>query len=354
MFPIAASIPYLFYFFFLLILTCYKKIKSRNQILFLLLLIAIVVFISYNGEYSDWRAYKAYTDNCRCIECTYFEPLFDLLTYVASQTIGFKLIPLVSFIMLFIVFIKINKFANNNLQYFILTLSIFLIFLPLYYGALRQSISFSFVLLSLLYFYDAKYFKSIFLVILAMGFHLSAIIIYLVFLIYLLIWKITYQNLKYFIIFLIISFLAGIVLMNIFYSDMAIIDSFNAGTRNAKVDRLKIMLLPIERTVILVMSIYIMNFFKHDKTFVYMALISISGALFYLVVYKYSLNTAGRITAFFRLADLFILYYFFKILFSRNKLNINTNHLNNISIVLIVLYSIIKYYFTIVSVGFFR
>jgi magnesium-transporting ATPase (P-type) len=162
MFPIAASIPYLFYFFFLLILTGYKKIKSRNQILFLLLLIAIVVFISYNGEYSDWRAYKAYTDNCRCIECTYFEPLFDLLTYVASQTIGFKLIPLVSFIMLFIVFIKINKFANNNLQYFILTLSIFLIFLPLYYGALRQSISFSFVLLSLLYFYDAKYFKSIF------------------------------------------------------------------------------------------------------------------------------------------------------------------------------------------------
>ena len=353
-FPIAASIPYILYFLFLIIVSGSKKFQSESQIFLLLLATSLLVFLSYHGEYSDWRTYKSYAETCTSIGCTYFEPFYDFITFVASQTVGFYLIPFISLVLIFMNFNLIKKYTKNNTEYFILTLSIFLVFLPLYYGALRQSRSFSFLLISFFYFFDKKYVKSLLFVIVAIGFHLSAIVISLVFIIYFYIWKISKENYKNFIFLLLVSYLSGIYLMQIFANEMAMIDSFNPGTLNATVDTTKSLLLPVERIIILIMGLYILYYFKEDKLFLYVSLFSITGALFYLIVYQYSLNTAGRVVAFYRFADVFIIYYFFKTLFSRNKYPINTNNINGIAIFSILLYSLIKYYFTIVSVGFFQ
>lgn len=354
MFPLAASIPYILYFIFLVTVLQYKRFRSKKQILFLLFLSSLLVFIFYHGEYSDWRTYKSYVESCTCTGCTYFEPFYDFITFLASQTIGFELIPFFSLFLIFINFYLLKKYVTNNTEYFVLTLSIFLVFLPLYYGALRQSISFSFLIFSFLCFYDKKYIKSFLLTVIAIGFHLSAIVISLTFLIYFLIWKISKNNYKFFVLLLISSYFIGIYLMQLFVNEMALIDSFNSGTQNATINGLKSLLLPAERLVVLLMGLYVLYFFKNNRLFIYISLLSIAGALFYLVVYKFSLNTAGRVVAFYRLADLFIIYYFFKILFNKNKKIIDTNNINSISIVFTIFYSIIKYYFTIVSVGFFR
>jgi len=353
-FPVAASIPYVFYILFLIIVSGFKKFKSKAQIFFLLFINSFIVFISYQGEYSDWRTYKSYAETCTHIGCTYFEPFYDILTFIASQTTGFYLIPFVSLVLIFINFSILKKYTNNNTEYFILTLSIFLVFLPLYYGALRQSISFSFLLISFFYFFEKRYIKSFLIAIIALGFHLSALVISSVFLIYFFVWKISKKNYKFFIFLLFLSYLSGVFLMQIFANEMAMIDSFNPGNRNAIVDTTKSVLLPIERIFILIMSLYLLYYFKDKKLFLYMCLSSITGALFYLVVYKFSLNTAGRVVAFYRLSDLFIIYYFFKIIFAKNKYAINTSNINGIAVLSIASYSLIKFYFTIVSVGFFR
>lgn len=355
MYPIAASIPYVFYILFLVVVSGFKKkFQSKNLIFFLLLINAFLVFISYQGEYSDWRAYKIYTDACNQIGCTYFEPFYDFITFIASQTIGFHLIPFFSLIFIFWNFNLLKQLTKNNTEYFVLTLSIFLVFLPLYYGALRQSISFSFLLFSLFYLYEKRYIKSLFVAIMAIGFHLSAIVISMVFLIYYFAWKASKKNHTLFIFLLFAIYLTGIFLMQLLVNELASIDSFNPGTSNATVDSLKSLLLPIERVFILIMGLYLLYYFKESKLFLYMGLASIAGALFYLVVYQYSLNTAGRVVAFYRLADLFVIYYFFKTVLAKNKNKINTSIINGIALLSIAIYSFIKYYFTIVSVGFFR
>ncbi len=353
-FPLEASIPYFFFIWFLSISLFYKKFQSKSQTLLLMLMISIIVLIIYKGVESDWKSYKEIVLNCNQLKCTHYEPLYDLLTYISSQTIGFYLIPFFSLFLILVVFVFIRKITINKTQYFIITLSIFFVYLPLYYGALRQSISFSFILISFYYFFKRKYYKAMLYTLISIGFHLSALIIIPLYLLYLVIWIIFKRNFLLFIILIIVSFFAGFILMTIFFDWFASIPKFNPGTLEATVDPVKLIILPVERIVLLLMSLYVLHSFRNNKLFEYISLLSITGALFYLVVYKFSLNTAGRTIAFFRLADVFVIYYFFKVLLSKNKRNINTFRINRIAILAIIFYSVIKYYFTIVRVGFFK
>lgn len=355
MFPIAASIPYFicFYFISLLLIAPYRKFKSKNQFLFLLFLASLIVFMSYKGEHSDWRTYREFVEICNGIGCTYFEPLYDLLTFIASKTVGFSLIPIFSLLLLFSVFLKLKEHVNNKSQYFVVVLSIFLAYLPLYYGALRQSIAFSFLLLGLLYFMRKKYFEGLLLAVISTGFHLSSIVILFVFIVYFFLWKISSSCFKFFLLLVAISYFGGLFLMSLLVSELAKMARFNVGTLGAVVDNTKSLVVPIERLIVLGMGLHVLYYFRNSKLFSFLSILSISGAIFYLIVYSYSLNTAGRVVAFFRLADVFTIYYFFKIALSRDRSNINTEKINKIALLGILTYSLIKYYFTIVSVGFF-
>jgi len=351
--PFVASIPYFFYFYFLVILIFFKRIKSKNQMLFLLFVVFLIVFIFYNGNYSDWRTYRRFVETCTCIGCTYFEPLYDLLTYISSQTVGFRLIPFVSLLLLFYFFVKLKKYILDSNIYFLLVVSITLIYLPLYYGALRQSIAFSILLFSLLSLQDKKYITSFMLLLISIGFHLSSIVIYFLVIIYFILWKISNKKFFLFIFLILGSFIIGLFILKQLTPYLSIIDSFNPGFRNATPNPLKLILLPLERLTILIFALYVLFYNKNNIIIEYLSIISIIGAVFYLVMYKFSLNTAGRVVAFFRLADIFIIYYFFKILLTKNKEYI-TSKFNNVAIIIVILYSLIKYYFTVVSVGFFR
>jgi len=353
--PFAASIPYFFYFYFLAILIFFKKIKSKNQILFLLFIVFLIVFIFYEGNYSDWRTYRAFVKTCTCIGCTYFEPLYDLLTYVSSQTIGFKLIPLVSLFLLFYFFVILKKYVLNSNMYVILILSISMAYLPLYYGALRQSIAFSILLFSLLSLQNKTYFTSFILFLLATGFHLSSIVIYFLVIVYFTLWKISNKNFFKFIFLIITSFILGFFILKQLMPYLSVIDSFNPGFKNATPNPLKLILLPLERFMILIFAFYTLFYNKNNRIIEYLSIISIIGSIFYLVMYKFSLNTAGRVVVFFRLADIFVIYYFIKIFVQKRYFELNYKEtLNNIALFCILIYSIVKFYFTIISVGFFR
>ena len=356
MFPLFASLPYFIFFFLFTILLFFKNIKNTQQWLNIIFLSMVLILFFYKGEYSDWRTYISYANSCNCLGCTYFEFGYDFLTFIAFQTIGFYLIPIVSLSLQYIALTKFKRLVQTKIQYVILIFSIFLVFLPLYYGALRQSISFSLILLGYIYFYQNKYFIAVLISFIAISFHLSAIIIIFFYLLYYLFFKLL--NTNKFIIFTILSYFIGIYLMNMIFDYIKIIESFNLGMLNTGIDStgLKAYLLPIERIIILIMSFYLLIKTNYqDKFFHNVILFGIIGAIFYLVVYKFSLNTAGRTVAFFRMADIYIIYYFFKNILQKNTISIFLNEtINNIGILSIIFYTLLKYYFTIISVGFFR
>jgi hypothetical protein len=351
-FPIAASIPYFAYFIFMLFTIPFSYFKSKRQIFVLLVIILCIVSVTYKGEFSDWRTYRAFVESCQCIKCTYFEPGYDLLTFIASKSIGFYLIPVFSLLLFCISIQKLSSYLSAN-DFFIVTVSLLFAFLPLYFGALRQSIAFSILLLSFYNLYDKKYIKTLFLSIIALLFHSSSIIIFLFFIIYHQIFQHTKNKFKYFILIILFSIPILFFLTSLFFEKLSLIDNFNPGTQNAVVDNTKLLLLPLERIIIALMALRLLYYYKYKKFYVYMCLFSLCGGIFYVIMYSYSLNTAGRVVAFYRLADLFIIYHFIKILLTKKPIKEISDKLNNIAILGIVLYSIVKFYFTIYKVGFF-
>jgi hypothetical protein len=352
-FPFSASFPYFFYFLILLALLPYKSIKSKKQIISILLICLIGVFVTYEGNFSDWITYREYVEGCHYVGCTYFESGYDLLTFIASQTFGFEIIPLFSLLLLFVALLMFRH--NDNTFFFIITISILFAFLPLYFGGIRQSLSFSLLIISFVFFYYKKYFLSLLFTLVAVLFHLSAIVMFVSFISFYFFYN--FIKNKNFVTILISTFglyLLGILFMEMIFDSIKIIDSFNPGRKmvHSNMNGLKSLLLPIERFIILGMSLYLFYKLKADRLFFLISLIGICGAIFYLIVYQYSLNTAGRVVAFFRFSDLVIIFYFLKFILSK-KGSFNRYYINNLSILGILTYSLIKFYFTIVSVGFF-
>lgn len=351
-FPYMASLPYIISFILLTGVLFINNIKSKYNVLYFLVIILFMVLIGYKGEFSDWKAYREWTDACSCLGCTYFEPAYDLLTYIASQTLGFELIPIVSICIYITIIFKLSRYLSRN-DYFIAVFSITVVYLPLYFGAIRQSIAFSLLLFAFLNFYDKKLIKGFIFALLASLFHYSSIMIIFLFLIF----TGLYQMSKNIVIFIIVTVLGsamlyvGLLYLFEYVGDYIYLisnDDLNAGENRG----LKNILLPLERVIILIMSFYILT--KDNSRYLkYMVLFAISGALFYLIMNSFSANTAGRIVAFFRLADCFVIYYFFKIILVRNERQISTK-LNNLAILIVLMYSIIKYYFTILGVDFYR
>ncbi|MBD3842267.1 MAG: EpsG family protein [Campylobacterales bacterium] len=353
MFPFEASFPYIFTLFFFLVLSFYKKIKSKNDIDFIVFFNLVIVFYLYQGEFSDWRTYRDFVNSCPSIGCTYFEPLYDFLTYFASITIGFDLIKIFSLVLIFYALKNIKKLNLSNVEYFIAIFSIFLVFLPLYYGAVRQSISFSFLLISFTSFFLGKKYIASFWLLGAIGFHFSALVIAPALLGMVIFWKLSNRKLLKFCIILLSAAAALSLLMSYFSDYMALIDSFNPGTRNAVYDPVKTTIILIERALIIMMCLTVLYYFSGSRKIVFFSLISLTGAIFYIVVFKFSLNTAGRVTAFFRLADIFVVYYAIRLFLSGFRPLI-LDRINVVALISTGFFILIKFYFTIVSVGFFR
>ncbi|TPE63655.1 hypothetical protein FJQ54_01995 [Sandaracinobacter neustonicus] len=108
----------------------------------------IIPLVGYQGTYSDWSTYRHYVSICQAPGCTYFEPGFDRLTYLASSTIGFKLIEIslwigiaISFIGLLLCFPSVNPL--------VLALSLYSAHYVLFLGAIRQALASSLFLLGM-------------------------------------------------------------------------------------------------------------------------------------------------------------------------------------------------------------
>jgi len=357
-FPVAAAAPYFLYFSLILLLAIYgqkRKIQSKDQTIFFITSSLIMVLFTYKGEYSDWRTYRRFVSICDAPGCTYFESFYDFITYISAQTFGFYLIPSLLVFLFTLLLISHKKVIKENSIFLVVSLSITFAFLALYYGALRQAFSFIFLLFALIYFTRKKYLASASLSIVATGFHLSSAVIIFVSSAYYLTWRITRHRAYMLMAALFTSYVVGILVLREVSSYLAVIDSFNPGMQNATDPGiLRQSLLVLERLALLSMSFSIIGLPSLGEYLKLFTLLSLSGSIFYLMMFPFSLITAGRTVAFYRLADIFVVYYFFRYLFNYRRINLENRSINLLSLLIVLIYSVIKYYFTIVAVGFFR
>lgn len=343
MFPIAVFIFYLIYIYFLFFFALTKKYPSDNLVSFLVLISFIVLNFTFSGKFSDWSTYNNYVENCTELNCTYFEPLFNILIYVSSVTIGFDLVKI--FFLIVLIF-TINRLKVNFEKFskWILIFSLIFSLIPLYLGAIRQAIAFCFILLAI--FENKKRFKIIFFI-LGTGFHYSALIIIPIILLYNSFSNFFEKSYFRIIILLLLCFFIGYFFPTEYIPE--IIKSGDYYIENSSLT--KDLIIILERIIFIIISLFLIMRNNRDKTnynkFIRLTLI---GSLVFITFYFISRNMSGRLLAFYRVSDLFVLYYFIshKISTSKNYISISF-----FSSTLLVLYSLIKFYFTIYSVGFF-
>jgi hypothetical protein len=356
-FPIIPAIPYVIFLCILAILSMYRSIKDDALTLFFIGLSCILILFLYKGKISDWATYKGYVESASRIRSTYFEIGFDFLCFLAHYSIGFYLIPLVS-VVLFIatIFTYRKTFSDFPNLFFFFAFSILCAYLPLLYGALRQSIAFSFLLAFFYCWTEKKKLTAILFIAAGCLFHNSTILILAIFVMYSLLAAIVKKKR----VLIIVSTLGCVVIYFIFKKVLGnLFTIINYGENVVEESRgLKNVLLIAERLVFLMMSYSLL--FNEDigKKYRPFILASIAGSLFYITMAPIALNFAGRTMAFYRIMDIFILFIFTERianeLFLRKSGDLLVrNGVGFIPIFICAVYTVIKFYFTVVSTGIF-
>jgi hypothetical protein len=341
-FPYEAFFSYIFFVYFVLYSASLKF--NKNIYFYAISLVFFIEFFLYNGLNSDWRFYKEYVASCGGVGCTYFEPAYDYLTYISSISFGFYFIPFLSILIFLAVLYRYRGLFENSNIYLFFIVSVSVAFLPLYFGALRQSISFSILLFSIVFLLREKIIIFLFLSLLSFLFHYSSIIVALF--LYLVFYSVKFSFPFHYVA------IALYVCINLFFyafsEYLVVFDSFNLGEASTSEDftGLKAYILPLERIFFVLSPIYLS--LKYRNIYLrFFFMVSMVGAVLYLATYPYSLITAGRLGIFFRLSDVLVLFFLALTLFNLKRFNFV------ISALIVVSYILVKFYFTIYSVGFF-
>lgn len=355
MFPIAASLPFITisYILILFSLARINVLKNHKAVILFTILVLVVTYLFYEGRYSDWRSYRAFVEACDGFRCTYFEPSYDSLTFLAKRTIGFPLIQLVSLFGFLFSINHLKKILSPSLL-LIFSASALVIYLPLYFGALRQSISFSILLVAIVQHLRGNWFSGLLCCLLASSFHFSSAPIYLYGISFVELGKVGIARQRFGMIFVAVIFFLIYGAIWLSYPSIAKFDSFNPGTQAANYDSLKLSIIILERLIMVAISLYVLKRCQIDRITTGLILLTLAGAIFYISMFSFSLNTAGRVTAFFRISDLFVIYLAIKMATSRKRQLRDINRLSDVAIIGILPFMAVKFYFTIYSVGFFR
>lgn len=173
----------LFFSFFLLVfLSSRAKIKLLNKVCFFYFLIFIFIFLSLRVDYgNDYSAYEYIFSAIKSGSPSHGQS--DRLFYFLNVSMpSFRgLLIFISLLYVVVLYIVINRWVSNSYFYLF---SIFLILNPylffIHASALRQTIAMLFFLLAVLFLEKKRYVTYCLFVSVACGFHLSAMVLFLI------------------------------------------------------------------------------------------------------------------------------------------------------------------------------
>lgn len=304
-----------------------KNLRFSAGLRNLLLLLSLVGFLNlYSGENSDWQVYKTllYLDR----DSFYFEPLFTSFFILARSFVNFQGILVLIFLPLLFVFYKVDKLAVTPQEKSIIRLSLFIGFIPLYGGALRQTIAYEFLLILLL---SPNVLKKLIFMLIAFGNHYSALIYFPSS------FMMSTKNISKSLGIIVLASVNLILILKLtIIGEIATRGNFYISSA----DSLKDYAIMAERIIMIISAIRLLRV-KNLNVFIQSALFFVifSSLIFILGSEDYR-NFSGRLLAYSRGFDVLVIYYITKTLFKQN-------HRYIISITVSYIYFWLKYIITI-------
>lgn len=279
----------------------------------------ILIFI-YQGENSDWRTYRFYVDQCYELECTYFEPGYNLLTFIGAQTLGFEMIKValvLSYIGAIVVIVKGKAFPLVTI---IAVVSISIAALPLMLGAIRQALTLPFLLWAACLLQQQRHRSALLAVVVASTLHYSAAVSALW---YSMFWYILARKSAplalHRVALLALSLIVIAFLFLYLLSNSGLTDTMSLVARIGETGRdtdfittgglerdLAIFAerLPFSVAALFLLARHMHSLSKIERIFL---LMYISGSAFFFSTFIFDRNIAGRTLATFRLADVLVI-----------------------------------------------
>lgn len=351
---------------FALLLMWHKVLRESKLISLVLaffVILSLIVLISiYRGNNTDWQTYRDFVDHCGELGCTYFEPGFDLLTFISAETLGFNLIKI--FLILFYaasIFVVIGGKARP-FTIVVTVASISVAALPLMLGAIRQSLTLPLLLWAAIVLERQRYRSALIAVALASSLHYSALAVSIWYGIF---WRMFVLNPPSRFVAVMRIFLIGIgtysilfTIMNIglgeLYTVFARIGETGAGTDYINTGGLfRDVAIIMERFPFSILSLALISNTKYysklseiERVFL---LMYIAGSIFFISTFGFDRNIAGRTLATFRLADVYVMLLTVLYLFNGSLRKFATLS----ALAFVIIFVISKSYMTLVTVGFF-
>jgi hypothetical protein len=330
---------------------------------FLTLLSVSVVVAFYHGTNSDWQTYREFVEGCGSLGCTYFEPGFDLLTFISAETFGFATIKIILILSLAISIWLVVLRTTSSFVIIIAVVSITIASLPLMLGAIRQSLTLPLVLFSAFLLEQHRYRLALLSFAIAGTLHYSALVIAFY---YGLVWFLL--NPKWRSPHVLSSFLRVSVLILVGYAFLYLVFNSSIGEFYPLLSRIgqsgegtdyidtggpirNLMILG-ERLSFGIASVFLLGKQRHSlsPTERIFLLMYIAGTAFFISTFIFDRTIAGRTLATFRLADVLVVVIVANYFFGAHRSRIATLS----ALVFGVLFVVTKSYMTLASVGFFN
>ncbi|MBQ3688595.1 MAG: EpsG family protein [Bacteroidales bacterium] len=330
-----------------------------------------VLYFTYNGSHleCDWNVYRFFWSIADELGNSYFEKGFDFLLVLANKIGSFEIVIAFTIFTFGLLIFDIKKYLLvNDLDFFIIVMSLFMGFLPLYFGALRQTISSSLIFISLIFILQDKYKIGLIYAIISILFHKSAILQYMIVLVaYFMFKMITKKDLKQLFIILTFGIIAAYLLVAYFIDDIFIQMNMAhrlGNTDNVTSNETKDVFILAERLFFVLMCLVVLSKVRNKKSLkAKLALLDISGCIFYILTYSYARNVAGRTLAFYRYLDFYLLYegmcvclpYLMNSMTGiryTSPVSVRIEK-NSLALTISIFYACIKYYVTVWSIKHF-
>jgi hypothetical protein len=311
-------------FLFQWILSFYRIIKRKNFVFFYFFSF-LVFFFTFNSAGTDWDTYKDYISDP--LKPLYFEPGFNILIFLFRKFESFYF--LVFSICVFFIF-ALQSFSKkfDEIPFWLVSLTIFSCFLPLFSGALRQALALAIVL------FGFSRSRPIFFFVLACLFHYSAAIFVPIYFLSVSNFSIKFKFIGSIIFFFISSFLL-FKIPSIYQiakaGDSYIIEGTTGGIKD--------IFIFFERLFFLIFGYFVLKSTNNTRLQT-LLFPSIIGSILFIFFYTEFRNFSGRTLAILRVFDLILLFlsveFFFKKIMQRKE----------IAIFAVFCYSLIKFIVT--------
>ena len=318
----------------------------------------------YTGVRTDWSVYRLLVIDCAKPGCTYFEPGFDLITFISAYTFGFDLIKLLLILSFTASIFVAKRGIVHSRTIIVVVVSVSVASLPLMLGAIRQALTLPLVLVAIFLVYERRLFRAALVTLIAGSLHYSAVVVVLWYGVF---WYFFCRQSKAptqrsAMLFLLLS--VGLVfLMLKFLSHSNLADSMaivaRIGETGVNTDTittggiLRDVAILFERVLIALAAVVLLvrrsiSVSASEKIFL---LMYVAGSALFMAVFAIDRNVAGRMLATFRLADVMAIVTVVQLSTSRLYLTRQVSPL--LALVAALTFMCVKSYVTMSTVGFF-